>query len=96
MNFSFFKKETPPPKENEDQHFSSDKTFKLTKDDVLKIREELARYENHETKKKEQQISHSRQEKKQEKTKERNRFLNVAIIVLVLLLGVVAYAVLNW
>lgn len=93
MSFSFFNSKSKK-KDAKNQRVEED-TLKLTKEDVLKIREELKRYE-------EQQVMMRNNEKNEKETrqgkkyKERNRFLNVAIILVILLLGLVFYAVFHW
>lgn len=83
----------------------TDDTLRLTKKDMEKLQKELAKLEKREDKK----ITHkyAKIEKKnkpirksryveQEKSRERNHTLNVALFIVVLLLGILIYLVLNW
>lgn len=98
MSFSFLKKEQEDDFLDEKKQPPSlkEQNLKLSKEDVLKIRAELKRYEEYQEQKRQDAGIQTRQKKKQRKENERNRFLNISIGVLLVLLGVVIYAVLNW
>lgn len=82
-----------------------DKTLRLTKKDMEKLQKEIAKMEKRENRKitqkyakirkKQQPIKKSRYVE-QEKSRERNHTLNVALFIVVLLLGILIYLVLNW
>lgn len=93
MGFSLF--HSKKKKEENNPRFEDD-TLKLTKEDVLKIREELKRYEEQQVMLRNNENMESRQGKKNEKYKERNRFLNIAIVLVILLIALVFYAVFHW
>lgn len=97
--------ENPLSSEQAPTSQKTDDTLRLTKKDMEKLQKELAKLEKREDKK----ITHkyAKIEKKnkpirksryveQEKSRERNHTLNVALFIVVLLLGILIYLVLNW
>ena len=74
----------------------------FTKKDVLNLQKELERQAKEKNRQKKFELNKKTTDKnnsrvvQQEKSRERNHVLNVAILIVVILLAVVAYLVFNW